>query len=93
MISRFSTLCYESLARGVDLAYHNPHGELAAPFAEPGGAFRITRTRDELLEVVREPTDPAAVRGRAAAFLACHLMLDDPAPQERAATRIIELLT
>lgn len=92
MISRFSTLCYEALARGVELTYHNPHGERVATFAEPAGAFRITKTRAELFDAMgEEATSPDVVRRRAEPFLTGHLVLDGVAPRERAAARIAEL--
>lgn len=92
LISRFSTLCYDALGRGVELTYHNPHGERVATFAEPGGAFRVTRSRAELLDTMSvRPSPPAEVRDRAESFLRRHLVLDGPAPSERAAARIAEL--
>lgn len=92
MISRFSTLCYEALALGVELTYHNPHGERVATFTEPCGAFRITRTRSELLEAMaRDPASPSAVRRAAEPFLARHLVLDGVAPRDRAAARIADV--
>jgi hypothetical protein len=92
LISRFSTLCYEALARGVELTYHNPHGEGVATFADPGGAFAITHSRAELLDAVsRPPAPPIDVRRRAEPFLRHHLVLDDPSPAERAAEVIAGL--
>lgn len=93
LISRFSTICYEALVRGVELTYHNPHAEQVPTFARPAGAFQVTRTRAELRDAVSTPTPaPAEVRRRAESFLRHHLVLDDPAPSERAATRLVELL-
>lgn len=93
LITRFSTLAYEALALGVELVYHNPHGERVPTFAEPGDAFRITTRRSELIDVVRsDPAAPSDVRTRVAAFLARHLVLDGPAPAERAADAIASRL-
>jgi hypothetical protein len=93
LISRFSTLCYEALARGVELTYHNPHGEQVATFADRAGAFEITRSRAELLDAVsRPPPSPIEVRRRAEQFLRHHLALDGPAPAERAAAVIAGLV-
>jgi len=92
LISRFSTLCYEALVRGVELTYHNPHGERVPTFAAPAGAFEITQSRDELLEAVSGPSaPPVEVRRRAEPFLRHHLVLDGPAPAERAAAAIVGL--
>lgn len=92
LISRFSTLCYEALARGVDLTYHNPHGELVDTFADPDGAFRVTRSRAELLNALSAPsTPPVDARRRAESFLRHHLVLDGPPPAERASRAIVRL--
>lgn len=85
LVSRFSTLCYEALALGVELTYHNPHGERVPTFARPEGAFVVTTDRAELLGEVGAPVRPAAaVREHAAAFLRGHLALDAE-PAARAA--------
>jgi hypothetical protein len=90
LVTRFSTLAYEALARGVELVYHNPHGERVATFAEPDGAFTITRTRAELVAALRAPVaEPSDVRLRAETFLGHHLALDQPPPAQRAAEAIV----
>ena len=48
LISRFSTMPFEAMARGVPFIYHNPHGETVRTFADPMGAFKISRSADEL---------------------------------------------
>ncbi len=35
LISRFSTVPFEAMARGIPFVYHNPHGERVPTFAEP----------------------------------------------------------
>ncbi len=45
LISRFSTVPFEAMARGVPFVYHNPHGEKVSTFAHGGDAFRTTATR------------------------------------------------
>jgi len=42
LVSRFSTVPFEAMARGVPFVYHNPHGEKVATFADGGSAFRTT---------------------------------------------------
>jgi hypothetical protein len=91
LISRFSTLAYEALVRGVGLVYHNPHGELVPTFSEPEGAFEVTRSGDDLVAAIRrQPIDPAINRERAVPFLARHLRLEEgPEPAELAAETIL----
>ena len=48
LISRFSTLPLEAMARGVPFIYHNPHGELVQLFSEPKGAFDVSTSGEEL---------------------------------------------
>lgn len=77
LVSRFSTVCYEALVRGVELCYHNPHGERVPTFADPQGGFVVTRSADELAEALgRPPRSPEAVRAGARDFLDAHLRLD-----------------
>ncbi|MEM9035828.1 MAG: hypothetical protein AAGD18_14630 [Actinomycetota bacterium] len=81
-VSRFSTVCYEALVRGVPLAYHNPHGEQVPTFRDPQGAFDLTAGVADLGEVLRrERPDGRAVRAAAGAFLEHHLRLDGPPPE------------
>ena len=91
LISRFSTLVYEALVRGVRLAYHNPHGETVPTFAEPDGGFDVTRSRSELVAAIRRAdAGPIANRERAEPFLRHHLRLEaGPDPAELAARVII----
>jgi len=58
LISRFSTLPFEAMARGVPFIYHNPHGETVKTFTEPMGAFEITDDDTELRDAVREASEP-----------------------------------
>ncbi len=48
LISRFSTVPFEAMARGVPFVYHNPHNEAVPTFKQPQGAFEVTATADEL---------------------------------------------
>jgi hypothetical protein len=52
LVSRFSTVPFEALARGVPFVYHNPHGEKVPTFQRPDGAFPVTATTDELVEAL-----------------------------------------
>jgi hypothetical protein len=42
LISRFSTLPFEAMARGVPFIYHNPHAERVSLYAKPQEAFPTT---------------------------------------------------
>jgi hypothetical protein len=58
LISRFSTLPFEAMARGVPFVYHNPHGETVKTFAEPIGAFEITGDTAGLRDAVQGASEP-----------------------------------
>ena len=58
LISRFSTLPFEAMARGVPFVYHNPHGETVKTFAEPMGAFEVTQETAGMRDAVRETSEP-----------------------------------
>lgn len=92
LVSRFSTVALDALASGVELAYHNPHGEQEPTFSESMGAFPITRSSEELRAVLHEP--PRAgddVRAGAEAFLRHHVLLDSSTtPAERAAAIVAD---
>ncbi len=57
LISRFSTVPFEAMARGVPFVYHNPHCEQVNTFASPDDAFPITSTSDDLEACVRSILD------------------------------------
>lgn len=90
LVSRFSTVCYEALVRGVELVYHNPHRERVPTFSEPCGAYELTRSTAELARaLLRDRRDPDQVRAAAGEFLRRHLRLDpEPPPAKLAAGRI-----
>ena len=53
LISRFSTVPFEAMARGMEFIYFNPHGERVPTFAEPAGAFASAVGIDELGDALR----------------------------------------
>ena len=85
-VTRFSTLCYESLLRGVPTVYHNPHGEKVKTFLQPKGAFPITTSSEDLAETLKSmPLKRHEVREKANEFLLGHLRLESgPSPAELA---------
>jgi hypothetical protein len=48
LITRFSTVAFEAMARGVPLIYFNPHGERVPTFSDPQGAFMLVTDHDLL---------------------------------------------
>lgn len=93
LVSRFSTLVYESLLLGVATVYHNPHGEGAATFADPIGGFAVTRDIRELTEQLRTPPQSRSeIRREASGFLRKHLLLESDERPVVLASREIEKL-
>lgn len=58
LISRFSTLPFEAMARGIPFIYANPHGETVRTFSEPRGAFDIALDGSTLKEALLNLPDP-----------------------------------
>ena len=52
LISRFSTVPFEAMARGVPFIYFNPHGERVPTFHEPDGAFDVAASVLELSDAL-----------------------------------------
>ncbi len=63
LISRFSTLPFEAMARGVPFIYHNPHGETVKTFADPMGTFETTTGAEDLHRALLH-LEPAGEQGR-----------------------------
>lgn len=94
LISRFSTMPFEAMARGVPFIYHNPHQEAVRTFADPMGAFDVTTTAAELAQSLRGPTpDAQNCRLRCQAFFSEHIDVDRARRSEqRAVDAIVEHL-
>jgi hypothetical protein len=72
LVSRFSTVLYEGMARGCSAVYYNPHGEHVPTFANPEGAFDVVTNPSELaeaLEMAKKRTR-AEAKQRASEFFA-----------------------
>jgi hypothetical protein len=77
LVSRFSTVLYEGMARGCSVIYYNPHGEKVPTFHHPNGAFDIaedTKALAELIDGSRARTR-AEARERAAGFFASQVSM------------------
>jgi hypothetical protein len=95
LISRFSTMPLEAMARGVPFIYHNPHRETVKTFADPMGAYDVSTTADELAAAIRA-LDPIQhdPRTRYASFFSNHVDVDRARPSEiRAVEAIVEQLS
>jgi glycosyl transferase family 2 len=92
LVSRFSTVPFEAMARGVPFVYHNPHGERVPTFAEPCGAFLVSRSADELAAALPTALSwRAGYRDRAEKFFRRQVDIDERRPSEvRAADVIVE---
>lgn len=93
LISRFSTVAFEAMARGVPFVYHNPHQERIPTFQNPSGAFPVSRSEAELAEAVLSPPEPGeAFRERADDFFRRQVSIVDDRPSESRSADLIEEL-
>ena len=94
LVSRFSTVIYEAMARGVPVIYHNPHGEQVPDFQDPRDAFVRTTSGVELRDAVRGLAAwQAGYRKRSATFFAEQVDVDlDRRSEARGAELIAGLL-
>jgi hypothetical protein len=61
LVTRFSTVIYEAIARGIPVVYHNPHGEQVwERMAGYGTAILVTRSTRELAAALAEAERIAA---------------------------------
>jgi Glycosyl transferase family 2 len=70
LVSRFSTVLYEGMARGCSVIYYNPHGEQVPTFRHPDGAFDVAEDPQALaqhIEAAKRRTR-AEAKERAAGF-------------------------
>jgi hypothetical protein len=90
LITRFSTLVYEALVRGMAVAYHNPHQEQEPTFAPIAGALVRTSSREELCSALAINPSGLAVRQAAEAFLQQHLELGASVRPAQSAANVLE---
>ncbi len=90
LISRFSTMPFEAMARGVPFVYHNPHGETVQTFADPMGGFDITRSAEDLARAIKEAnSSQGGSRSRVEPFFAAHVDID---PARRSEVRSADVV-
>lgn len=94
LVSRFSTVPFEAMARGIPFVYHNPHDERVSTFAHGGDAFRTTTTVDELAAAITEARGwRDDYRSRGSVFFSRQVDINPEVPaEERAADVIYGLL-
>lgn len=93
LISRFSTVPYEAMARGVPFIYHNPHRELVSTFKTPDGAFRETTTPTDLESAIVEAQEwRIDYRERAHDFFSSQVDIDDHQRSEQRTADVVEAL-
>ena len=91
LITRFSTVVFEAMARGVPVVYYNPHGELVPTFNNPQGAFALVTDYDSLPEALREAeTWRGSYRERSQHFFAAQISID---PDRRSEQRSADVIT
>ncbi|MDG1409943.1 MAG: hypothetical protein P8L46_05565 [Acidimicrobiales bacterium] len=90
LVTRFSTLGYEALVRGVAVVYHNPHHEQEPTFAPIAGALVRTSSRKDLCSALAINSSGHAVREAAKAFLQHHLELEAPVRPAQSAADVLE---
>lgn len=94
LVSRFSTVPFEAMARGIPFVYHNPHGERIPAFREPAGAFPVTETAEELAQVLADGPPPGESARRATdGFFGRQVSMDDRRSEERAADVIEDVMS
>jgi hypothetical protein len=90
LVSRFSTVPFEAMARGIPFIYHNPHGEKVSTFAHGGDAFRKTAGVDELAAAIDEARGwRDDYRARSAQFFARQIDINSDVPSEDRAADVI----
>jgi GT2 family glycosyltransferase len=93
LVSRFSTVPFEAMARGVPFVYHNPHGERVPTFHEPDGAFEITTTSLELAGAIKLSNSwQRSYRERCADFFLAQIDVDGNRSSTQRTADIIEQL-
>ncbi len=90
LISRFSTVPFEAMARGVRFIYHNPHQERMPAFLDAGNSFEVTSTSAELTTALRSPDSGEASSEATKAFFARQVSIVDGATPAQRSTDAIE---
>jgi GT2 family glycosyltransferase len=93
LVSRFSTVPFEAMARGVPFVYHNPHHEAVPTFHDPKGAFEITESAGELAAAIDKAREWAGrYRDKSEAFFRDQIDIDPQTPSAARSAEVIERL-
>jgi len=94
LVSRFSTVPFEAMARGVPFVYHNPHQEVVPTFANPEGAFLASDSVESLAAAIDTALGwRGSYRERSQSFFAQQVSISDTqTPHQRAAKAIADRL-
>jgi len=88
LVTRFSTVVYEAMARGVPSIYHNPHGEKVWDDDPRGRPPTVTRTTATLVNALRSALDVEKPFSRDGLF--DQISVDpDSTPDQRAADAVV----
>lgn len=90
LITRFSTVVFEAMARGVPVVYYNPHGEQVPTFNNPQGAFMLVTDYDSLPDALREAESwRGSYRERSKHFFDAQVSIDPNRRSEQRAADVI----
>ncbi|MEX0698248.1 MAG: glycosyltransferase family 2 protein, partial [Acidimicrobiia bacterium] len=89
LVSRFSTVPFEAMARGVPFVYHNPHDEKVPTFHSPGGAFPITTSTKELEDQLLRMSSVLDYRAVCAPFFLAQVDVDESSPAEERTAAVV----
>ncbi len=83
LISRFSTMPFEAMARGVPFIYHNPHGETVKTFNMGIDAYPITSDSAGLRSALTlQPPSGQPTRDRVSKWLEAMISINETAASE-----------
>jgi GT2 family glycosyltransferase len=90
LITRFSTVVFEAMARGVPVVYYNPHGEQVPTFNNPQGSFVLVTDYDSLPEAIREAESwRGGYRARSKHFFDAQISIDENRRSEQRSADVI----
>jgi hypothetical protein len=89
LISRFSTVPFEAMARGVPFVYFNPHEEEVPTFRHANGAFWTASSESELTRALREAATVVDYRVQCRSFFLRQVDVDPSRPSEDRGAGII----
>jgi hypothetical protein len=89
LISRFSTVPFEAMSRGVPFVYFNPHEEEVPTFRHANEAFWTARSESELTRALREAATVVDYRRQCRSFFLRQVDVDPSRPSEDRGAGII----